>query len=364
MSFDKLCLSIQSDFVQKFGTVIEELEAWSEEELFYRRWYELRNDKKALSKFFDSLDPVFLKTPYLVTPDYIAQRKNEYLMPEAQYFNSDKMNRNVLLIKRNRYSPPINHRHEFFEIIIILQGQCTNTIAGKRMVMPAGSLCFIAPDTYHHTEVFDDDTIFVYLMIKHSTFDEVFVSLLASSDILSRFFIRNVYKKNPEYLIFNIADDKYLLEQFLAMLVEQNVNDEKTGRIMESQLLIFFSMLMRKYGNSPLVYEQVGIKEQYWEIIAYINKHFRTLTHAKLAEKFNLSVAYCSRIIKSITGKNFTVLVNDLRMNQARSMLSQSDAKIYDISFSLGYEDQGTFIRNFKKAHGITPAQYRKNNTG
>jgi len=35
---------------------------------------------------------------------------------------------------------------------------------------------------------------------------------------------------------------------------------------------------------------------------------------------------------------------------------------IYDISFSLGYENLETFIRNFKKKHGISPSQYQKEN--
>ena len=369
MLFEELYRIHGKEFAQKAKAVIAELEVWNEHELFYRHWYELRHDKEKLQAFFNSVDTRLFseeipweEAPF--TPEYLEQNRNGIHLSEDHFWtNANSRNLNVLFFKHPRYLPEFNHKHEFFEITFVLQGQCTDIIAGKRMVLPAGSLYFITPETYHATGVFDDSLI-VYLMIKRSTFDEVFVNLLTASDgVLSDFFLRNIYNKDPGYLVFNIAKDKDLLQQFLIMLIEQSVGDENSGRIMESQLLIFFFMLMRKYGKRPLVYEQAGLKGRHWDIIAYINKHFRTLTHAKLAAKFNLSIAYCSRVIKSITGKTFTALVQDLRMNQARTMLRQSAAKIYDISFSLGYENQEVFIRNFKKVHGITPTQYRKENS-
>ena len=364
MSFEDLYRSLKTDFISKARAVIVELEAWNEDELFYRRWHELRHNKKALEALVDNLDPQIISKRKIVTPEFLEQNRNGFHFSEDRFFSSQKtMHWNVRFVKHNRYCPGGLHKHEYFEVVFVLHGQCTNIIADRQMVLSAGSLCFITPETYHAIEVFDS-SIVINIIIRRRTFDEVFANLLTTSDILSRFFLKNIYSRNPEYLVFNIANDADILEQLLAMLVEQSVSSEESGRIMENQLLIFFSLLKRKYGKSPLVYEQIGVKEQHWKIIAYINEHFRVLTQAKLAEKFNLSIAYCSRVIKSITGKNFTTLIHDLRMNHARTMLIKSDAKIYDISFSLGYENQETFIRNFKKVHGITPVQYRKNNSG
>ena len=362
MVFNTLYRSLRADFLQKVRAVVTELEAWNEDELFYRRWYELRHDEKALAAFLNSLGPGFLKKKNLITPEYIEQNKTgDHLSEDRLFAAQDSMFQNVLFYKRPRYLPSIKHKHEFFEGILVLRGQCTNTIADKNLVLCAGNLCFIAPETYHMLEVFDDDSIVLYILIRHRTFDEVFANLLPAPGVLAQFFMRNIWSKTSEYLVFNIANDTEILEQLLTMLVEQNVGDEESDRIIEFQLVVFFYLLKRKYGNSPVVHEQVGLKEKHAELIAYIIKHFRTLSHAALSAKFNLSAAYCSRIIKSITGKNFVTLVHELRMNHARVMLLKSDAKIYDISFSLGYENQETFIRNFKKAHGITPGQYRKN---
>ncbi|GHV71669.1 AraC family transcriptional regulator [Spirochaetia bacterium] len=351
----------QTAFIQAVRAAVAGLEAYNEDELFYRKLHELRDDRKALRAYMAGFDIQDLRKRKLILPEDMerAEREKQDIILPATSFFSPIQRRNVILYKHNRYSPAFRHCHDYFEIFFVLSGQCANTIGTGRAVLTEGHLCFIAPGVQHIIEVFDD-SIVVNIMIKRSTFDEVFLEMLTTSDILSGFFMRNIYyKNNPEYIIFNIARDTDLLEQFLAMVIEQNHNDGQSSRIMDSRLSIFFSLIIRKYGNSPLVYDQIGLKEKYWNIIAYINGHFRTITLSQLALRFNLSTAFCSRIIKSITGKNFTALVRDLRMNQARAMLISTKTKIHEISFSLGYENQETFIRNFKKHFGMTPQQFR-----
>jgi len=311
---DDICRTLQADFAKKVRTALEGLETWSERELYYRRWYELRHDEKALTAFFNTLDPHFRRKKHLITPEFLEQNKDGLFLQEAMFHTSDTIGKNVFLRKHHRYMPEFYHKHDFFEIVFVLHGQCTDTIAGERISFPTGSLYFIAPETYHSIEMLEDSLV-IYILVKRSTFEDVFINLLNPSDVISKFFMRNIYSKNVGYLAFNISNDTELLRLFLDMLVEQSVSDKTSSRIMEMQFSILLSMLHRKYRNSPLVYEQVCIKSEYWEIIAHIHKNFRTLTHAKLAAQFDLSVAHCSRIIKSITGKNFTTLVNNLRMN-------------------------------------------------
>jgi AraC-like DNA-binding protein/mannose-6-phosphate isomerase-like protein (cupin superfamily) len=361
MPLDELCRALKANFLREVSEAVKELEEYNEDELFYHRLYELAGDRKAAAAYVNSFDIRELRRRNLILPEDIEKSekdKSSMVLPESRFFSPSE-HRNVFLYKHNRYSPAFDHSHDYFEVFFVLSGQCTNTIGNRRTVLPEGSLCFIAPGVHHIIEVFDDNII-INLMIKRSAFDEVFLNLLTTRDILSGFFMRNIYhQNNSEYIIFTIADDFELLEQFFAMLIEQRRNDKQSNRIMDNLISIFFARLVRKYGNSPLVYAQLGLEERYWNIIAYINEHFRTLTLAALAAHFNLSVAYCSRIVKAATGKNFTALVQDLRMNQARSMLTQSAVKIYDISYSLGYENQETFIRSFKKRHGVSPNQYR-----
>jgi AraC-like DNA-binding protein/mannose-6-phosphate isomerase-like protein (cupin superfamily) len=354
--------TVRKSFIRDVQALVEELEVYNQDERYYQHWHDLRHDRKSLRAYLRNLDIRKLRQRKLILPEDMesilrSEGSDSYSLTEELIFPEK---RNVHLQKHNRYSPAFVHHHDYFETFFVLRGQCVNTVGNKRMVLTEGHLCFIAPHTNHVIEVFDD-SIIINIFIRRSTFDEVFFKLLSKADILSSFFMRNIFHVNsPEYIIFNIAGDIELVEHILAILLEQAHGDQQSSHIMDNQIEIFFSLLIRKYGNSPLVYEQVGLVERYWKIIAYINEHFRTVSLSMVASRFHLSLAYCSRMIKVVTGKNFTALIRDLRMGQARTMLASSATKVCDISFSLGYENQETFIRAFRKQHGISPNQYRQ----
>jgi AraC-like DNA-binding protein len=152
-----------------------------------------------------------------------------------------------------------------------------------------------------------------------------------------------------------------MIEYFFSMLIEQSRNDIYSDRIMDNLISIFFTLLVRKHGNRPVASGQTDApRDRYGGMITYIYHNFRTVTLAKTAKRFNISAAHCSRLIKGITGKNFTALLKGIRMKHARTMLDSSGTRIYDISYFLGYENQETFIRAFKREYGVSPAQYRK----
>jgi AraC-like DNA-binding protein/quercetin dioxygenase-like cupin family protein len=375
-------------YIQSFSIisllVIEKLEQYSEDERYYRRWYELRDDPKSLLAYADSYGDEEITRRYLIHPrDLMEDRKmrgkeaastrvrfhlenGTVRLDEDHIFNRDPnfKNRNVVLMKHNRYSPFFEHFHSYFETFFVLSGSCTNTIGGRRLQMTAGQLCFIAPNIHHSLTVFDD-SIVINIIIRKSSFDEIFFNLLTANDILSRFFLGNLCLIHPiEYIIFDIGDDPELTEQLFALLIEQSQNDVHSDRIMDNLISIFFLLLVRKYGRRPIDWEQSSaLRERYWDMITYIYNNFRTVSLTKTADRFNISTAHCSRLIKEITGKKFTDLVRDIRMKHAQIMLTSSSTRIYDISYFLGYENQETFIRAFKKWYGLSPTQYRNAQT-
>ncbi len=48
------------------------------------------------------------------------------------------------------------------------------------------------------------------------------------------------------------------------------------------------------------------------------------------------------------------------RVEQAKNLLKNSNMKISEIAEIVGYYDQLTFSKMFKKLEGISPSEYRK----
>lgn len=57
---------------------------------------------------------------------------------------------------------------------------------------------------------------------------------------------------------------------------------------------------------------------------------------------------------------SYSLLIEQVRFEQTIHLLKDSDQKITDIAFNLGYEEQANFTRAFKRWTGISPSHYRR----
>lgn len=99
------------------------------------------------------------------------------------------------------------------------------------------------------------------------------------------------------------------------------------------------------------------------DILNYINEHLTDsdLTLTNLADKFGGSLAYFSRFIKDQTGTNFVDYLNKRRIELSRSLLKK-DMTIREVSHRVGFDNDLTFRRLFKKYTGINPGEYKNLN--
>ena len=102
------------------------------------------------------------------------------------------------------------------------------------------------------------------------------------------------------------------------------------------------------------------------EIITFIHENYgrSDLSLNVLAGEFKLSIYYLSRIFKEKTGENFIDFITALRVDKAKELLLQNDAKIRDIADAVGYSNSNSFVRIFKKSTGLTPTEFREKNKG
>ncbi len=86
------------------------------------------------------------------------------------------------------------------------------------------------------------------------------------------------------------------------------------------------------------------------------NEHFQI---DDLATELHLSRNQLYRKLKALTGKNFTTIVKEMKMHQAKEMLTKTDQTIAEIAFQMGFKDQSYFTKVFKEVVGKTPSELR-----
>ena len=68
---------------------------------------------------------------------------------------------------------------------------------------------------------------------------------------------------------------------------------------------------------------------------------------------------YISRLFKSVTGRNISDYVVDMRINYACNLLKNSSMDVMEISFECGFENLSTFYHHFSPRVGMPPKRYR-----
>ncbi|MCU6710196.1 helix-turn-helix domain-containing protein [Paenibacillus sp. J5C_2022] len=100
------------------------------------------------------------------------------------------------------------------------------------------------------------------------------------------------------------------------------------------------------------------------KIEQYIENHYRdsSISLSGIADKFNLSSSYLSRYFREQFGYNYTDYVNRMRIEAAKRILMEDkQVSINQIAQDIGYDNDVTFRRVFKKYTGVAPSQYKGN---
>lgn len=97
--------------------------------------------------------------------------------------------------------------------------------------------------------------------------------------------------------------------------------------------------------------------------LAYIDHNFeKNISLNDVAEELRISIFYLSKILKKHTGKNFTDILSEKRVDAAKELLRQQ-LTVKEVTYSVGFNSQNYFAKVFKKYVGCTPREFR-NGTG
>ena len=305
-------------------------------------------DDDAFNKIIDQL-PLELNPQIAITPKV----KESDIFPNSG---------DVFIIRHPRYTRPAPHIHNYFEINYVASGSCTFVFEKSKRTMQEGELCIIAPSSEHDLVIDDDSTVFC-IMLRKSTFDTTFFSLLSRKDLLSYFF-RTILQddSHANYLLFFSENNKWLKQIIHNAMGESYKNDSYSNACCISWINLLFSNLLRNYSKTLQFYDyQMGA--DFSLVLQYIQHNYQTLTLASLAELFHYSEPHLCTLIKQNTGHNFTGLIKRLRLAEAIDYLTNTNLKIGEIAEKVGYNSADHFSRVFRSTYKMSPQEYRKQNS-
>lgn len=132
-----------------------------------------------------------------------------------------------------------------------------------------------------------------------------------------------------------------------------NCNTVVSAQELESEMLIHFINMLRSkkdYIYSPLVNKT----------ISFIKKNLDSkLSLDEISEHCNLHPNYISAIFSKEVGITITDFIQKERVEVIKTLLTESNISLKELSYIFNFNSQAHFSAFFKKKMGITPLKYR-----
>lgn len=264
------------------------------------------------------------------------------------------VNNNLFVNNSECTSSP--HCHHDFEIRYLSSGVCNQIINGQDYPLQSGELLLIHPWEYHHQNSNTDSTQFNlrFSVIQPKSADSA--KQLAYESCIS-----TLMKSR------NIRDSSGRLRLYLEQLTDE-IYCQKDGfnGIIRSLCVIIFIELMRISGAQlnrlfpPTDYQYRGLNRMRVEEF-FTKKYLTEIKISDLAADMNASERQVNRYLHAMFGMPFTKKLNDIRLEKAASLLSETELTVSQIIQKCGFHNDKYFYQCFKSKFGMSPKQYRIN---
>ncbi|MGN0156001.1 MAG: response regulator [Lachnospiraceae bacterium] len=109
-------------------------------------------------------------------------------------------------------------------------------------------------------------------------------------------------------------------------------------------------------------FDDYGNKQKMQQAVEYIRQNYnKDLNMAVVSNYVSMNYSLFSFVFKQYTGKNFVNYLKELRMEEAKRLLANTQMRVIEISQQIGYENEKHFMKIFKSVCGVSPTEYRKN---
>lgn len=250
----------------------------------------------------------------------------------------------------------LSHKHHKYEIFLLLNGEVNFYLEKRGYRMKAGSLLFMEPNIFHHTECRNPGNCDkVNIHIRDQYFRTLSTARTNLAEVLNRY-------GDSSCVSFHLDPER--LSAFLekSRALEESLHWEKFGDDILAECLIreILVMLNRLPEDSSTLKEpDIRIPRLVTEIISYIEEHLTgDLSVRAIASEFNRNGQYISHRFKKCLGVPLQQYILHKRIDRSCKYLEQG-YPLTEACMKSGFRDYPNYSKLFTKYVGVSPKHYQ-----
>ena len=241
------------------------------------------------------------------------------------------------------------HWHRSIEIFAVWEGKLEFSLHEKKFPLNGGEFVIVNSNEVHSI-VAPEPNRTVVLQIPQDSFAEYFTD--------DQFIWFSHSDRETDHRVFTLLTEMYLIYN----------NGEEANKLQVLSLYYeLLHMLVTKYRKFNVHEDILKNSKQLKKlsnITRYMKDHYaESLTLESMAEQFNYSPSYLSRMFQKHAGINFKDYLLGIRLEHAVRELEETNGQIVEIALGNGFPNSKAFSNAFRDKYGVLPSEYRKNNS-
>jgi AraC-like DNA-binding protein len=232
-----------------------------------------------------------------------------------------------------------------YQLLYITNGNGVFTFGNSKQscLITEGKMFFLTPGVWH-----------TYKPLENSGWNEYWIGF--KGEIIEKIVKEGFFlNKNP---VFNIGMNEEIIDLYYKAI--EIANEERSGFQQALSGIVMNILGLMYYRNKTRAFEDE-------ELINKINKAkvimredvYKNITAEDISKSLGISYSGFRRAFKELTGTSPSKYMLELKLNEAKLLLYNTNLPIKEISYNLNFENPDYFPIFFKKRTGKTPSEYR-----
>lgn len=232
-----------------------------------------------------------------------------------------------------------------YQLLYITNGNGVFTFGNSKQscFITEGKMFFLMPGVWH-----------TYKPLENSGWNEYWIGF--KGEIIEKIVKEGFFLNRPP--VFNIGMNEEIINLYYKAM--EIANEERAGFQQALSGIVMNILGLMYYRDKTKDFEDE-------ELINKINKAkvmmreevYKNTTAEEVAKNLGISYSGFRRAFKELTGTSPSKYMLELKLNEAKLLLYNTNLPIKEISYSLNFENPDYFPIFFKKRTGKTPSEYR-----
>jgi AraC-like DNA-binding protein len=260
-------------------------------------------------------------------------------------------------IARNEFYPPNNHPLGYYfnvdkgrvlneyQLLYITDGNGVFTFGSSKQscFITEGKMFFLMPGVWH-----------TYKPLENTGWHEYWIGF--KGEIIEKIVKEGFFLNRAP--VFNIGINERIIDLYFKAI--EIANEERAGFQQALSGIVMHILGLMYYRDKTRDFEDEDLINNINKAKVIMRENvYKSISAEDIAKKLGISYSGFRRAFKEFTGTSPSKYMLELKLNEAKLLLSTTSLPIKEISYNLNFENPDYFPIFFKNRTGQTPSKYR-----